>query len=293
MTHWFITGASGLLGHTLCRHLLHCGCDVTAVRLSHPIGPGVVRDRAVDLSDNPAVRALFDESKPDVVVHAAGLTNVDACEDNRALAFQLHSGVAGSLAERCGSIGARFVHISTDHLWDGTRPMMEESAPPSPVNIYAHSKAEGERTVLSTNPRALIVRTNFFGEGLPWRKSLSDWMVERLRSGDGLDAFIDSHFTPIHLDALASTIVEMVDRDAGGIYHIAGRDRISKYDFAMRLCRKLNLPADLVRRAKIDEARLKARRPHDLSLSTDKISAFLGRAMPSIDEGIAALGLKA
>jgi dTDP-4-dehydrorhamnose reductase len=150
---------------------------------------------------------------------------------------------------------------------------------------------DGERRVLDADPSALVIRTNFFGLGLPWRQSLSDWMIAKLCDGEGVRAFTDSHFTPIHLDHLAPIMADLIECDASGIFHVAGRDRISKFDFARKLCKQAGLSLDLVKPGKLEDANLVAPRPHDMSLSTEKIANLLGRPMPTIDEGIAALKL--
>jgi dTDP-4-dehydrorhamnose reductase len=288
---WLVIGASGLLGHSMVKHLANERCEITGVVNTHPINIKGINEISFNLANVQEIPLLVEKAKPDVVIHTAGLTNVDACEITEDIAQIIHSQAAEALATSCKLNKCKFVLISTDHLWDGKKSMMCEDDPLQPINAYARTKSNGERLVRETNPEALIIRTNFFGEGLPWRKSISDWMVEKLSSGNKLHGFSDSFFTPISLVHLTKIIFDLAELDAKGIFHVAGSDRLSKYDFALKLSRKLSLPDEQVIATTIKNAKLSAPRPLDLSLCTDKLAKFLGNPMPSIDAGIDTLNL--
>jgi dTDP-4-dehydrorhamnose reductase len=288
---YLIFGISGLLGSALSRHLSRSGRQVSGTVLSHPIDDAAATIVSVDLANSVEVARIMKTAGAHAVIFAAGLTDVDRCERDPATAFRLHADVPAELAAYCRQNDAKFVYISTDHLWTGSRQMVGESEPTAPINVYARSKADGERRVLDADPSALVIRTNFFGQGQPWRQSLSDWMLAKLYGGEGVRAFTDSYFTPIHLDHLAPIMADLIECDASGIFHVAGRDRISKFDFAQKLCKQAGLSSDLVKPGKLGDANLVAPRPHDMSLSTEKIANLLGRPMPTIDDGIAALNL--
>jgi dTDP-4-dehydrorhamnose reductase len=279
------------LGNSLISHLGKENHDLTGITNSHSINPSGWHELKFDITDVRAIPALLDKFKPDVVVYAAGLTDVDACESNEGLAQKIHSEAPKILSSACLRNNIKFVLISTDHLWDGNNSMMQEDDPLQPVNVYGRTKAHGERCVTATNSSSLIIRTNFFGKGLPWRKSISDWMIEKLLSGDLLHGFADSFFTPISLYHLVRVIVGLVESDARGTYHVAGRDRLSKYAFALKISELLSLPKDRVVATSLKKAKLIAPRPMDLSLCTDKITKQFGTPMPSIDEGIDTLNL--
>jgi dTDP-4-dehydrorhamnose reductase len=286
-----IFGISGLLGSALSRHLSRSGRQVSGTVFSHPIGDAAATIVSADLANSADVARIMETARAHAVIFAAGLTDVDRCERDPVTAFKLHADVPAELAAYCRTSDSKFVYISTDHLWAGTRQMVSESEPTAPINVYARSKAEGERRVLEADPSALIIRTNFFGQGQPWRQSLSDWMIAKLCGGEGVRAFTDSYFTPIHLDHLAPIMVDLIECSASGIFHVAGRDRISKFDFAQKLCKQAGLSLNLVKPGKLEDANLIAPRPHDMSLSTEKITNLLVRPMPTIDDGIAALKL--
>jgi dTDP-4-dehydrorhamnose reductase len=286
-TDWLIIGASGLLGHHLCRHLLGAGHAVAAVRRSHPMEmPGLLEIEADILRRGTCAR-LVRELRPRVTVYAAGLTDVDACERREAEALSIHAEAAAEAAE--AAKGAPFVYVSTDHLWAGDRALVTEDEKPHPVNAYARTKLAGERAVTAAHPAALILRTNFFGEGRPWRRSLSDWILGTLRAGRPLSAFTDVHFTPIEAGLLSGLVKDCVAREAQGILHLCGGERLSKFDFARRLAVAGGYRPELVEAAEIRTQRLAAPRPGDMSLDTTKAARLLGRPLPDIDLSFRAL----
>ena len=123
---WLVTGSSGLLGHNLCTYLASRGIDVTGLHYTHPNGVAQVSSRKANLIDIASVEAIVLEESPDVIVHAAGLTNVEACETNESLAKILHADIPKKMAHLAIQCDARMVLISTDHLWDGSTALISE-----------------------------------------------------------------------------------------------------------------------------------------------------------------------
>lgn len=290
-SRWLIVGGSGMLGHALCRTLSAEGFETWATAKGNSVEPDA-NVLEVDLSGPFDVDKLIQRASPDVIVYAAGLTDVDKCEANEALAYRLHATAACEFA-KAAPVQTKFVYISTDHLWDGTMENVSEDEPAKPLNAYARTKAIGERLVGGVDPDALILRTNFFGTGLKWRKSLSDWMFERLSSGQQLNAFVDAFFTPIAMPLLSSAIVSATEKGFAGIYHCCGSERISKFEFAQRLAKHCGLDGSLIVPSRLSEASLKAARPLDMSLSTDKLARALGHPLPRLDESLRAISFPA
>lgn len=286
---WLITGAAGRLGYQLCRHLATHSIAVAGHVHEHGIGDAAIREVRADLTDVAAVERAVADSGARVIVHTAGSTNVDACEAHPDDARRVHVDTTVALARATQRAGARFVYISTDHLWDGTRAMVDEETPTAPMNVYARTKRDGEIAALSECRDALVLRTNIFGRGRPWRPSFSDWIETGLRERRRLMMFTDVYFTPIAMELLCPIIVEMVRRDASGLYHAAGSERLSKCDFALRLADALGYdPAPIVP-VSVADIPLTAPRPNDMSLATRKIARFLGRPMPDCRESLDAL----
>jgi dTDP-4-dehydrorhamnose reductase len=280
-----VTGISGLLGLNVAL-ALRGRHAVSGAYLEHPVALDGVRAQALDLTDPGAVRRWIDEEAPDVVLHTAGLTNVDGCETNPALATRLNVDVARNVAEAAAGTGARLIHLSTDHLFKGERPLHTEDDPPSPLNVYARTKLEAEHVVLEAEPRALVVRTNFYGWGHPGRQSFSDWILSAIRRGDPLSMFHDVYITPILVNDLIDALMDLVPVAASGIYNVAGGERVSKYAFGVALARRFGLDESLIRPVSVETFAFKARRPHDMSLCTAKAERVVGYAMPGVDKGL-------
>ncbi len=138
--------------------------------------------------------------------------------------------------------------------------------------------------MLQAYPQALVLRTNFFGWGHARRQSFSDWIIYNLRSGKRLSLFDDVYFTPILADYLAQAAHELSERGATGVFHLAGDERISKYEFGLRLVEHFELPAELIQRTTVKNAELRARRPQDMSLDNSKASEMLQRSRTCLDE---------
>ena len=283
-----VTGASGLLGLNAALQLKDRH-QVSGVYCSHPVRIEGVETFFLDLRAATAVRDLVLELRPQAILHTAGLTNVDACEVNPREAEELHVQVSEHVAHAAGSVGAMLVHISTDHLFDGQKALVEENESPAPLNQYARTKFAAEQRVRRISPGALIVRTNFYGWGTALRASFSDWILAGLEQRKILNMFTDVFFTPILANDLIERILDLVKAGANGIYHVAGGERISKYDFAIELASIFNYPTDRIHGVSIQEISLRARRPYDMSLKTDKAARLLGRPMPLVSEGLVRL----
>lgn len=283
-----ITGGSGLLA-------LNWAC---AMRGSWNVILGT-HQRQVKLAgavtlpldlDVPERLALqIDKIAPDMIVHTAGLTSVDQCERNPVSARRANAELARNVAEAAARKGIRLVHISTDHLFAGTRSGYIENDIPEPLNEYARSKLLAEEWVRKAHPQALILRTNFFGWGHAQRQSFSDWIIYSLRAGESMTLFDDVYFTPILADSLAEAAHRLVAKSAFGVFNVVGDERVSKYQFAVRLAHVFGLPGELIQYGKISHSSLLAKRPPDMSLSNAKARGVLGDGLGCLDDFLSIL----
>jgi len=240
----------------------------------------------VDLTSLKAVLSVFEKSKPDIVVHTAGLTSVEKCESDRNLAQHVNETLAENVAKACSSLQLPLIHVSTDHLFSGKHALLSEDAPVAPVNIYAKTKADAEFRVLEAYPKSLVVRTNFYGWGTSYRQSFSDLIIKSLRSGSELTLFTDVFYTPIIASELARTIHELIDLNLSGIFHVVGSERLSKYEFGLRLAEVFNLDSSLIKPGLLAERSSSVRRPLDMSLSNEKVSKLLGRSIGVVSDNL-------
>ena len=175
------------------------------------------------------------------------------------------------IANACKLMNIKFVHISTDHLFDGKNSFYHEDNPKSPLNIYGKTKDNAEEKILLENPQALIVRTNFFGWGTSYRHSFSDWIIKSLRESSAIKLFSDVYFTPIHIEELVKIIHILIDKNKQGIFNVVSKERISKFEFGIKIANIFKYPLSLISPISVEDISLMAQRPKDMSLSTKKI----------------------
>jgi dTDP-4-dehydrorhamnose reductase len=278
-----LTGGSGLLA-------LNWACavrdewDVVLGTHQHSVELTGTSSLRLDLDDPAVLKRQFDQISPDMVVHAAGLTNVDLCENSPELASHVNAFVSQNVAFAADQKKVALIHISTDHLFAGDKSLYSEVAEPCPLNAYGRSKLLAEELVQQVCPQALLLRTNFFGWGSAKRQSFSDWIIYNLRANNSISLFDDVYFTPILADVLALTAHELASRGVSGIFNLVGGERVSKYDYAQLLAKHFALPLELIRRDQVVNAKLRAPRPNDMSLDITKLHDELGRSLGSLDE---------
>jgi len=282
-----ITGASGLLGSNLVLAAIDAGHQVLATSLTQPIQLSDVGWRAADLTSPDESAALMNAVEPDWVIHCAAATDVDQCEADPAWAYSLNRNMARNVAKAAREAGAVHVHISTDAIFDGGQGPHTETDEARPINTYGLSKLEGEQAVGDANPQAAIVRTNLYGWSPPGRSSLAEWFIEHLRQGKTRPGFTDIHINPLLANQLSALLLDVLEARLSGIYHIASRDSISKYELGVRIAQEFELDADLIQPTESEQAGLQARRPKDLSLQIGKIERDLGVRMPAVKDGVA------
>jgi len=278
-----ITGGSGLLAlnWACCKRDEH---DVWLAQHVRTIRLRGTRTVPLDLGSAEILLRQLEQYRPDWIVHTAGVTNVDQCERDPEKAREANAVLARNVAQAAVRLGIRLIHISTDHLFGGTRSLYKEDDPPEPLNVYARTKLLAEQWIAEACPGALVVRTNFFGWGHRYRQSFSDWIIGGLRGGEAITLFEDAFFTPILVDQLAVDAHRLMEMGASGIFNVAGDERVSRYEFALRLAKSFSLPVALIHRGRISEANLTARRPPDMSLDNSKARAAFGAGLGTLDE---------
>jgi dTDP-4-dehydrorhamnose reductase len=283
-----VSGISGLLGLNAALQWRDV-FDLAGCYLSHPVAvPGVEAVR-LDVEDRLQFLNFVQQFRPHMIFHSAGLTNVDRCELEPALAHRLNVEVTRNVAEAAQSSDARLVHVSTDHLFAGHQQFYGETAEPQPINAYARTKLEAERVVEHLCPDALIIRTNFLGWGTSIRSSLTDWILSSLASAAPFNMFTDVFITPILINDLLDCIRELLDRNVSGVLNVAGSERVSKYEVGIRTARWFGYSTEQIHPISVEHFPFVAPRPRDMSLATGRVSALLGRQMPNTDAGLARL----
>lgn len=283
-----ITGGSGLLA---LNWALAVGDRFSVILGLHERNASLAgtQSRKIDLESVDDLVRAFEKTQPQIVIHTAGLTNVEKCEAEPSLAQHINVDLASNVAKACAKLGLPLVHISTDHLFSGQVSLVDETCLVAPINVYGRTKAEAESRVLEVHPQVLVIRTNFYGWGTSYRHSFSDVVIETLRAGKELTLFRDVFYTPILVEMAAQAVHGLINFNAIGIYHVVGDERISKYEFGLKIAKEFNFDTGLIKPGLISDQASLIQRPHDMSLANGKTCKLLGRKLGGVGEHIARL----
>ena len=213
-----VTGAAGMVGRAVARY-----CQST----SHEIFP--YDRKGLDISVAKGVAAVVEGVRPDVVINCAAWTDVDGCESDLERAFQANAVGPENLAYASRLVGAGFVTISTDYVFDGEKEgFYTQRDDPNPKSTYAQSKFEGERRAQRAYARTIVVRTGFiFGPG---GKNFLSTVLDRARRGEPLKVISDAWGTPTYAFHLAERLVELANRDLPGVFHVVNSGTGASYE---------------------------------------------------------------
>jgi len=281
-----ITGVSGLLGINLAMESLRehevIGVDRGKLK-SAPFA--VLR---ADLAQREAIESLIDWTRPEWLINCAALANLEKCQADPLQAKVLNTDLPGELATVCAKRNIRFVHVSTDAVFDGTKEgFYTEEDKPSPPGVYSQTKLDGEHAVQQVNPEAILARVNFYGWSLGGRRSLAEFFVNSLSEGKNVNGFTDVIFCPMLVNDTARLLLEMLQKGLRGVYHLIGPQPMSKYQFGMKIARRFGFDETLIFPRSVESSSLTAKRSHNLWLSIHKLSTVLGHEIPSFSTGLA------
>jgi dTDP-4-dehydrorhamnose reductase len=228
----------------------------------------------LDIANAEKVTDFFGRYKPSICINAAAYTAVDKAETEKELALKINAEAVGNLAENCAKINARFIHISTDYVFDGTASTpYTEDHPVSPVNFYGESKLRGEKIALEKLPSTVIIRTSwvysFFGH------NFVKTMIRLMKERENINVINDQVGSPTYAADLASAIMQMSlkKKVAGGIYHFSNEGIISWFDFAIAIRDLAGLQCE-VRPIDTSGYPTPAKRPAYSAMKKEKIKAL-------------------
>jgi dTDP-4-dehydrorhamnose reductase len=281
-----ITGASGLLGINLAMESMGEHEVIGVDRGTLKSAPFQVIQG--DLTHGSVIDSVIDSTRPDWLINCAALASLEKCEEDPVQARNLNTDLPGELAAACAKQKIRFLHISTDAVFDGTREgfYTEEDAT-SPPGVYSETKLNGERVVRESNPEAIIARVNFYGWSLGGRRSLAEFFINSLSEEKQVNGFTDVVFCPMLVNHTARLLLEMLQQKLSGLYHVVGAQPMSKYQFGVEVAHSFGLDETLISPQSVESSSLIARRSHNLWLSTHKLSTDLGHEIPSFSTGLA------
>ena len=281
-----VTGGSGLYGSKLAQLATSKQHQVFSAFNQHPTTYG--HPIKLDITNKAQVEAAFKKAHPDVVVHAASLTDVDNCELNPKLAMKINVNGTDNIIQASKKINAFLLFISTDYVFNGEKGCYTETDLPSPINYYGYTKLKAEEHVKTINSKYCIARTSVIYGATPaaGKTNFALWLLSQLNTKERASVFTDQWNSPTLNTSLAEMTLEIVERKLTGIYHLSGATRISRFDFAILLAKTLNLDTNLIIPTLSTELSFPAKRPQDSSLNTSKAQQTLTNQPLQIDEAL-------
>jgi dTDP-4-dehydrorhamnose reductase len=264
-----ITGASGLYGSKLAQMALSKNYEVYSSDIQELSVYG--KFVKLDISGKAQVDEAFQTIKPDVVVHAATLTDVDKCELNKELAWKVNVEGTKNIVEAAKATGSFLIYISTDYVFGGETGRYKETDAPNPINYYGVTKLKAEE-IVKTQKEYFIARPSVMYGSTPaaGKVNFALWIIENLRKGEHVKIVTDQWNTPTLNTNLAEMTLEVIERKLTGIYHLCGATRVSRFKFAEQIADVFSLDKSLIDKVLSSEFTLSAKRPMDSSLDTSK-----------------------
>lgn len=281
-----VTGATGLLGINLSLVAVGQGHQVTGMSHSRGLVNAPFDLLKVDLVNTGSTIDLIEGAKPEALIHCAALADLNAAQNTPDKAYQINCEAAGDLAAAASRWGIPFIHISTDAVFDGSAGGYREEDPVNPLCVYAQTKLAGEELVMERHPDAIIARVVFFGWSISGERSLSEFFYNNLRKGKQVQGFTDAHFSPLYVEDLADTLLEMIDAGLTGLYHVVSPENLSKYNFGVRIAQRFGFDPHLIEPVRMKTMSRGAPRSSNLALNPDKVQRDLGHPLPTVTDGI-------
>jgi len=278
---FFVTGVGGQLGHDVMNEIASRGYEGVGSDIA-PLYSGVADGTAVtsmpyaqmDITNTDAVVSVLTEVKPDVVVHCAAWTAVDAAEDeeNKEKVFAINAKGTENIAKACKELDCKMIYISTDYVFDGQgdRPWEPDDKNYAPLNVYGESKLQGEQTVSSILEKYFIVRIAWvFGLN---GKNFIKTMINVGKTHDEVRVVNDQIGTPTYTYDLSRLLIDMAETDKYGYYHATNEGGfISWYDFCVEFYKQYGLETRVTPVTTAEYGLSKAARPFNSRLDKSKL----------------------
>jgi dTDP-4-dehydrorhamnose reductase len=280
-----VTGANGLLGGDAVA-LLAGRHEVLALgRGSCRLPPAACAWADADLGDGRSVEAALRDFRPDAVLHAGAMTDVDACERDAERAWRTNVGGTEQVARAARALGARLVAVSTDYVFDGAAGPYGEDDLPNPRGAYARTKRAGEEAALLLAKDRAVARVAVVYSGRAGAKpTFATQIVEKLSRGEPVRAFSDQLVSPTWArNAAAMTLELLLETGHQGVLHTSGATVLDRVDFAHRVARRFGLAGEIIP-VRTADVNLPAPRPLRGGLRVERAAALLKAKPMAIEE---------
>ena len=289
MSRILITAGTGLLGKALGETVpKEHDVFATYYPIDNPVGLNRDNFHFLDIRDKRKVFDLFAQTKPNVVIHTASLGSVDYCEKNREIAWETNVKGTINILSACEKDDIKIIYISSNAVFDRKHPPYGEEDPVNPINYYGKLKVEAERIIKEGVVSWAIVRPILmYGWHNPnERSNHATWLIQKLEQKEEVTIVTDIYSNPLLSINCAQAIWAVVKGNKEGIYHIAGGDCLSRYDFALETAEVFNLEPSLIKPVKNVFFKGIASRPKNTCYRTVKMERELKIRPLGIQEGL-------
>jgi dTDP-4-dehydrorhamnose reductase len=287
-----VTGSNGLLGQCMVKvfrddyHVI--GCDLTGASFNSNYPEKEFYQ--LDLTQRDKVQKFFSKIKPEIIINTAAYTDVDKSEEKRDLCWATNVRSVEILVEAVSDYQPVFVQISTDYVFDGKSGSYRETDPTNPVSYYGHTKLAAEKILRGSGLEYIIARSMIlFGNGQKIRNNFVTWVIQQLRSGNKIKVVNDQRGNPTIVDDLSEAIKRLLQEEEYGIFHIAGREVCSRYEFAQKIIKVYGLNEKLMEEVDSSQFKQAAPRPVNSSFNLDKLSNTLDWLPGGLEESLSKL----
>ncbi|MFI5204717.1 MAG: SDR family oxidoreductase [Flavobacteriales bacterium] len=294
---FLVTGSNGLLGQKLIYRLLEKKYETIAFAL----GPNRMKVQTgytylnADITHKEQVHAAIEKNRPDVIIHSAAMTNVDACETEKekcwaanVLSVEHFILAIKSVQAKNAQYNPHFIFLSTDFVFDGENGPYKEDDKPNPLSYYSNSKWEGEKRVIASGLKWSIARTIII-YGIVDNMSRSNmvlWVKTSLEKGQSINVVDDQFRSPTLAEDLAEGCILIAEKEKTGIFHLSGPETKSIYDLAKDVAGFWKLDATLIKPIKTASLGQPAARPPRTGFILDKARKELGYSPKTFNQGL-------
>ena len=278
-----ITGAGGLLGERLSQGALKQGYRVW--RHFHRQPSEIIKNSAFgDIGDKEHLNNLAARVKPEIIINCAALADVDRCEQEPDQSKKTNVDAVALLDDFFPD--TKLVHISTDYVFPGKKAQPRPDDPTEPINIYGHHKLEAEKIILSSSRQNLVIRAILMFDNVD-KRNFFRFVLHTLREGKPIEGIADQYTNPQSAPGAAQMILDLIEAEATGIWHIGGADYINRFELSCRIADFLKLDRNLIKPITSDQVIRKAARPKMAGLDISETEKFLGYTASHLEEELA------
>ncbi len=287
-----VTGSNGLLGQKITERLC-AGASFRLIATSKGMNRFPVSDgyeyAEMDILNPENVKEVIVRFQPDAIIHTAAMTNVDTCETEKDMAYQLNVEAVKTLLKICEEHNIQLVHLSTDFIFDGANGPYDEIAAPNPLSYYGMTKLGAEEIIKNSRCKWVVIRTIIVYGVVsdPSRSNIVLWAKNALEKGIPINVVDDQWRMPTLAEDLAECCLLAVEKDAYGVYNVSGKDMMRIVELVYRVADFWGLDKSIVTEVSSASLDQVARRPVRTGFILNKAMTDLGYNPHSFEEGLA------